>query len=94
MLPFLSHLSLEQLYKVRLHLLDENDSDIPNGGTLEFVVRDRENSEQYLIFRYEGNLYRLDGYYDSMSGGEFENLREAYEVVERDITVTVYERKG
>ncbi len=91
MLPFLQSLTDEQRVSLYGSLTDECDIEVPG---FESVVNDRDGSDTYVIFRFDGRLYRLDGYYDSWNGGEWEGLESAYEVEEKDKVIKVYPKKA
>lgn len=60
--------------------------------TLEIVASDRENNTIYRVFRAQGDdtLFRLDGYYDSWNGTDFESQDSLYVVTPKERTYIEY----
>jgi len=56
----------------------------------KFIHSQRLDSEFFVVFQVEDILYRIDGYYSSYGGSEF-NFNDIRIVTKQEKTITVYE---
>jgi hypothetical protein len=57
--------------------------------TFKHIFRDRVNSDTWVVFQIGDELWRLDGWYASYEGSNFEDA-EPYKVIPKEVTVIQY----
>lgn len=94
--PLVSDLPMEidSLYELVYALESSEDFgvDMPGVGTLVYVERyggEGEGDQYWCIFKVGDRFFKIDGHYQSYSGGEYD---EIYEVVGKQVMKTEWER--
>jgi hypothetical protein len=60
-----------------------------DGWTIIAIEQDRLNSDVYVVFQIGDELWRMDGWYDSYEGSNFDDA-VPYKVITKEVTVIEY----